>query len=228
MTVSFKADGATINAKQLPDQCPWCFYSVLPIWQHGIMNKDLRTNDRFLQIVFECPRPECFRIFVADYRQVNRGPNEWYEASIVDIWPVKQRPPIFPEIVTATSPSFCKIFTEAAAAESFSLKDCAGPAYRKALEFLIKDFLISSCATDDEKQTIREMQLMNCISNKITSEEIKQCATRATWLGNDETHYSRIWTNHDLEDLKLLIKLTQNWIENVMLTRKYAAEMTKP
>jgi hypothetical protein len=54
---------------------------------------------------------------------------------------------------------------------------------------------------------------------------VKACAKRAAWLGNDETHYVRKWTDKDVRDLKILITLTINWINNVLLTRKYTAEM---
>jgi hypothetical protein len=54
---------------------------------------------------------------------------------------------------------------------------------------------------------------------------VKECAKRAAWLGNDETHYTRKWETKDVSDLKLLVKLTVNWIDNVLLTEKYIAEM---
>jgi hypothetical protein len=56
---------------------------------------------------------------------------------------------------------------------------------------------------------------------------VKECARRAAWLGNDETHYERRWTDKDVTDLKRLITLSANWIENVLLTRKYVKEMSK-
>jgi hypothetical protein len=50
-------------------------------------------------------------------------------------------------------------------------------------------------------------------------------AKRAAWLGNDETHYVRKWEDHDLEDLKSLIKVTGNWIEMEAITKKYIGDM---
>lgn len=49
---------------------------------------------------------------------------------------------------------------------------------------------------------------------------------RAVWLGNDETHYVRKWEEKDVNDLKLLVRLTVNWIDNVLLTKKYIADMS--
>ena len=66
---------------------------------------------------------------------------------------------------------------------------------------------------------------MQCITHYVSDGNVKTCATRATWLANNETHYERIWTDHDIEDLKVLIRLTQNWIDNELLTAHYVAEM---
>ena len=54
---------------------------------------------------------------------------------------------------------------------------------------------------------------------------IKDCAKRAAWLGNDETHYIRKWETQDLEDLKDLIELTVNWIRDEYLTKRIKEEM---
>jgi len=44
-------------------------------------------------------------------------------------------------------------------------------------------------------------------------------------LGNDETHYLRVWENHDIEDLKKLILLTLRWLEYALLSDQYFNEM---
>ncbi len=40
-----------------------------------------------------------------------------------------------------------------------------------------------------------------------------------------ETHYIRKWEDKDVDDLKLLIRLTVNWIESHILTAQYTKEM---
>jgi hypothetical protein len=50
-------------------------------------------------------------------------------------------------------------------------------------------------------------------------------AKRATWLGNDETHYVRTWEGKDLKDLKTLIRLTIHWVEMEAETERYEQEM---
>ena len=54
---------------------------------------------------------------------------------------------------------------------------------------------------------------------------IKEVAKRAAWLGNDETHYVRIWEEKDVSDLKQLINLTVRWIENEIETRQLLENM---
>ena len=53
-------------------------------------------------------------------------------------------------------------------------------------------------------------------------------ATRRRQVGDVRTHYVRRWEDKDVSDLKLLIRLTVNWIDNVLLTRKYVADMNPP
>ncbi len=72
------------------------------------------------------------------------------------------------------------------------------------------------------------MFLSTCIDKFVTSPEIKICAKRAAWLGNDETHYVRRWVDKDIENLKELILLTVNWIHSSILTQKYEKEMQSP
>jgi hypothetical protein len=62
------------------------------------------------------------------------------------------------------------------------------------------------------------MQLGNCIAEYVKNDRISQTAARATWLGNDETHYVRKWEDKDVKDLKNLIGLTVRWIEMEQMT----------
>lgn len=57
--------------------------------------------------------------------------------------------------------------------------------------------------------------------------KVKSCATKAVWLGNDETHYERKWEDRDINDLKILIQLTLHHIESELLTEKFEMEMKK-
>ena len=96
-------------------------------------------------------------------------------------------------------------------------KHIAGPGYRKALEFLVKDYLCHSIP--DKADKIKQLQLGLCIETYVDHDKIKQMAKRAAWLGNDETHYVRKWEDKDLEDLKKTLELTVHWIAMEELTK---------
>jgi Tfp pilus assembly protein PilN len=48
---------------------------------------------------------------------------------------------------------------------------------------------------------------------------------RTAWLGNDEAHYVKRWQDHDLEDLKQLLDLTEHSIAESEMARKYKSRM---
>ena len=124
------------------------------------------------------------------------------------------------------SNDFCNIFAEAHKAEQHKLSLVAGPGYRKALEFLIKDYVIA--LKPDDKDKIEKMMLGNCLATYVEDDKIKQTAKRAAWLGNDETHCVRKWEDKDVNDLKKLISLTRHWIEMEQLTKDFLQDMPEP
>jgi hypothetical protein len=67
--------------------------------------------------------------------------------------------------------------------------------------------------------------LGTCIEEYVKDANIKVVAKRATWLGNDETHYERRWKDKDLNDLKTMINLVQHWIQAEHLTKEALKSM---
>jgi len=129
----------------------------------------------------------------------------------------------FEREIETISPSFVKIYKQTAEAEMSRLDELIGIGYRKALEFLVKDYL---CVTMPENaDAIRTAFLGDCLNRYVTDEDIRDCAARAVWLGNDETHYVRRWEHHDLQDLKTLLELTLHWVSKKLLTQRYRGEM---
>jgi len=127
------------------------------------------------------------------------------------------------EIIQKISADFVSVYREAEEAELRNLKLVCGPGYRKALEFLIKDYVIKlNPGKDDE---IKRMNLGKCISDFVKNDKVRGVAARAVWLGNDETHYLRKWEEKDLQDLKNLITLTVLWIRMEELTEAAIKEM---
>jgi hypothetical protein len=145
---------------------------------------------------------------------------QWYSSV-----PTKKVETLHSEIITAISKDYCAIYNEAHEAERNGLTLVAGPGYRKALEFLVKDYLFTIHTDTAEKEKMQKMLLGNCIATYIKNERIAQTAGRAAWLGNDETHYVRKWEGKDLDDLKRLIGLTVRWIEMEQMTDAAVKDM---
>ncbi|MGB4587770.1 MAG: DUF4145 domain-containing protein [Clostridiaceae bacterium] len=109
-----------------------------------------------------------------------------------------------PDELDEISPLFREIYSQSQVAESMELYHVAGVGYRKAIEFLVKDYLIFK--DSDKEQHIKTLHLSNAI-NKISSEQIKDLALAATWIGNDETHYLRKIEGKTLEHMKKFLKV---------------------
>ncbi len=209
-----------------PDICPLCHISVEPILQLGSLRRVGREAE--LEVVFKCPHAQCQSLFIASYRLAqDRISGRFLDYQVlIATGPVYARSPEelqIPLTVREVSKSFATIYAQAVAAEGFRLEQVAGAGYRKSLEFLVKDYCIS--CEPDAKEAIIKKWLGACINDHIADESIKQCARRATWLGNDETHYERKWADKDIEDLKDLIGLVMSWIDTKLRTAKYLEEM---
>ena len=74
------------------------------------------------------------------------------------------------------------------------------------------------------EEDIKKKFLGACIEEYIDGGNIKKCAMRAVWIGNDETHYIRIWEDKDVKDLKDLIDVTLFWKESEYKAEQYELE----
>ncbi len=187
-----------------PDKCPICSGGISPILLYGVYNKNLFSDQTTgYTLVFACPK--CHNIFIAKYESGNQG-----KYTIHSISPQEPQKASFDDNIMSFSPSFIEVYNQALAAEAFHLDQIAGMGYRKALEFLIKDYAIYIDPTKEED--IKKTLLGKCIEKYIDHPKIKATATASAWLGNDETHYIRKFDNKDIEDLKRFINSCVYWI----------------
>lgn len=147
------------------------------------------------------------------------------EKSRFFVYPAPSLNETFDEGIENVSPTFVKIYNQALAAERFGLDLLNGIGYRKAIEFLIKDYLYHKLP--DKRDEILNKQLWPCIQEYVDDPRLQECARMATWLGNNETHYVRKWKDKDINDLKVLLKLTIYWISSELLTEKYRSSMSR-
>lgn len=207
-------DNRSIRVDSFPDTCPLCHYSL----QADPITANM--HERFLQIVFWCPREDCGSFFIGIYTHND------YITNFRLLVPSKHKPTEFGDEIKGVSPSFIEIYNQSLRAEKSEMILIAGVGYRKALEFLIKDFLIAYL--DHPREEITKKHLGPCINDYIDDENIKNVAKRAAWLGNDEAHYDRKWEDKDISDLKKLIDATVFWMSHYILTQKMISEMPGP
>jgi hypothetical protein len=192
----------------LPNHCPFCHNAISPIPQFGYITEGYKM-DLFLA----CPKDSCQKTFIGEYEEGGNRNCFEFQNKVSKGTIIKKD---FANPICELSPSFVLIYNQAYFAEQEELLEICGVGYRKALEFLIKDY--AKHKHPDKTEEIKIKFLGKCISEYIDDSRIKSVAKRAVWLGNDETHYIRKWEDKDLSDLKTLIKLTLHWIEMEFLT----------
>jgi hypothetical protein len=196
-----------------PNKCPFCHHAINPDIIVG------HENNQLLEVFMICPNNKCKRSFIA-----------YYDVGFAERWEYSGKSSKgniqdkrFSDNITSTSPLFSVIYNQSFAAEQNELLEICGVGYRKALEFLIKDYSIFY--HPDDKDKIKKMPLSQCIEQYTTDARVKLVAKRAVWLGNDETHYIRKWEEKSLQDLKILISLAIHWIEMEALTKTTETDM---
>jgi hypothetical protein len=213
-----------VQLDRLPDYCPVCSRHIRPIFLTAYL---VSKNFKPLSVAFICPVEECSAMFIGIYLVSYSPPNDKIAklATAELLRHVEEE--TFPKTIQAISPQFCIIFNQALQAEENKLDQICGPGYRKALEFLVKDFLLSYKfkGNTEKRDIVLRSQLGACINNFVDEERIKAVAKRAAWLGNDETHYYRKWTDKDITDLKALISMTVSWIDLLIQSDKYITDM---
>lgn len=94
------------------------------------------------------------------------------------------------------------------------------------MEFLIKDYAVFLHPYKEAE--IAKMELGNCIKQYIDNPSIQIYANRASWLGNDELHYRRVWENKEIFDLVALIEASILAIRIEEEGKRLEIEMPKP
>lgn len=219
MPIVIQTQLGNVQADALPGRCPVCGNRIQPL---DMGTAWTAADWTWTEKVLRCPSGECGHLFIARYKGTRAAGGVWVY-SLAELFPVTTETTEHSEVIKAVSPDFAAIFKQAESADKSHLDLICGPGYRKALEFLIKDYVIR--AHPDKVDEIKKLNLAKCIADHVSDGRVKQVAARAVWLGNDETHYLRKWEEKDLNDLKMLISLTLHWIEMDELTKKVMADM---
>lgn len=200
------------------NSCPHCNKPNTPDTIHTHFQGEPEIDAIDNKVIFTLNCTSCFKFYVLDY-QLSRVKNLMFQG-IKTPYSYRALPTIdLPEELNFISENFYIIYEQATVAESEKLDQIAGIGYRKALEFLIKDFLIS--VFPDEEEKIKNEALGKSI-NRIESTSIKNLAKAATWIGNDETHYVRKHTDKDITDMKIFIRAAAQFIASEYIALKAA------
>jgi hypothetical protein len=210
-----------LTLDRFPDTCPNCHAAIEPI---QLTASASFTNEAWGEMTFRCPRRTCQRIFIARYRKNRQSGWLFFEEAV----PSTHIGTAQSSIINGLSSAFVRIYGQAEIAENTGLDEIAGVGYRRSLEFLLKDYLVSVHPDPTIQDDIRKQFLGNCIEKYVKNDNLRSVAKRAVWLGNDETHYVRRWEDKDIQDLKKLIRMTMNWIELEQQTLELQKEMPGP
>lgn len=203
--------------------CKRCGIGCSNLNLNAIYSVDSNKN-YYIYLTEYCP--SCFGLSIAEYC-VYPGRYD----NPVDItgaysrhFPARVAHTNFDPHITALSPSFVEFYHQSETAQQQGCADICGMGYRKALEFLVKDYLIHE-APDKRSET--EKEPLGTAIQSIENERIKALAKASSWLGNDECHYVRKHTSHDVEDMKRFILVLVNFLVSE-LTFEEAAAFTNP
>lgn len=202
------------------EQCPICKAKIRPVYLAASLNTPNTAS------VFDYCQ-NCNETFITQYKVQRKDPRSSYYnvTEVVYSEPNRFSKHIFDERIINLSPQFDKIYNQALAAESSMLDEIAGLGYRKALEFLIKDFAIHE--HPDEEESIKAKPLAKCIKSYITNENITTLAERSAWIGNDEAHYIRKQEDRDVSDMKAFIQAIVYFIGMILITEDAASMAPK-
>lgn len=204
--VNCSSNGSTYNETvELASTCPRCGITLHPytLYAYLFEEKDESENKIFLLNLCD----HCNECFIS--RHIYDDDNDIYihESSAPMCTPNIN----FSDNIKNLSENFVKIYNESYLAESLGMTSICGMGYRKSLEFLVKDFVVSIQPQD--ANNVASMSLAKCIEQYISDSRLKTLAKASAWLGNDETHYLKKHKNYGIRDLKAFITAFVTFID---------------
>lgn len=179
----------------LPDICPHCNIGMMPIL--STYNANIEKSN--IGIIIKCP--SCKNIFFVLYDLYMDEYNN-LSSSLSTIYPEQEVLEDLPSKIKDYFPEFHEIYNQAHIAENKNLNEITGMAYRKSLEFLVKNYLIQKLPHESDS-VIKET--LGASIKRIEFPSIKALAIAASWLGNDQTHFVKKHIDYDLKDMKAFI-----------------------
>lgn len=203
---SLSYDRTTNENVELSSFCPRCGVHLFPDVVYGVcVEHDFEEESKIFILNF-CPK--CNECFISSHT---------YDEEFSDGYLFESASPLlytsheFSSSITELSPDFVAIYNDSYHAESLGLTSICGMGYRKAIEFLIKDYIIYK--KPSAKTNVISQPLMQCIKDHIKDDRLYSLAKASTWLGNDETHYVKRHTDYNIADLRKFINAFVTFID---------------
>lgn len=190
---------------ELAHVCPFCGHVISPDVLYASLVEYKNSEENKLFILNYCPN--CDNAFMSIHSYDFRDHGYSFDSSA----PAHFSEHVFSANVQSLSPQFVLTYNESLHAETLGLNSICGMGYRKALEFLVKDYAISKLPK--EKAKIERLPLAQCIGTYISDERLKTLAKASTWLGNDQTHYIKKHSSHGTKALKQFINAFVTFID---------------
>lgn len=120
-------------------------------------------------------------------------------------------------------PRFIDIYGQAQRAEGEGLDELDAIGYRKALELLVKDYVLEK---SPKLKRIKKASLAQCIQDYVKDPRVRLSSRLESLLGNDEEDYARAFEPKDVADIKNLIAAVVYWISVEVFVNKVGEEET--
>ena len=186
-----------------PNECNWCGKGIESAHVFSYELPIIDSAPRQVVSLFRCPA--CNMCMMVEYQDEGRS---FKRLGIIPN-PTVEQP--FSDYINKVSSDFTELYNQAYQAEMYDFKLICGSGYRKALEFLVKDYAIMK--HPDKESDIIKSSLSQCISEYISNTDIQDIAKASAWIGNDEVHYERKHPEYSFDDLKAFIQSIVSYIE---------------
>lgn len=198
------------------NECPRCKTGLIP---NEVKAAVYTCNKKHYATVMNfCPK--CKRCFLTTYKAILRNQHKSRDKLYIEFStivgekfsePESFKGKVFSPYIVNLSKNFIETYNQSEYAEASELTQIAGMGYRKALEFLVKDYAIHK--NPDKINEIEPDFLSHCIKEYIDNPNIQTLAEKSAWLGNDETHYKKERTDRGVSDMKIFINACVGFIE---------------
>lgn len=194
-------------------ECPSCHFAIEPKPLSAFIVKKDAPISEDVSMYLTCLCKRCRNVFLSKFKD----PHESFSSRVLTFQdpaysvPYKNKPQQFNDAIRVLSPGFVETYTQAETAEALHLYEICGSGYRKALEYLVKDYL---CVNEPENTELIQSEFLSASIKRINYGRIQTLAEKCAWIGNDETHYVRKHDDLNFTDMKKFIKAILYYIES--------------